>query len=445
MLSDMTAELALDANKPVNLLFVDDEPNVLKSLKRLFRATSYNVHLAESGQAGLALLQQQPIDLIISDMRMPHMNGAEFLAQAAQLWPETVRILLTGYADLESTIAAVNNGKIYSYCSKPWEDNELKILVNNALEQKQLREQRQQLFEIVNRQNRQLKELNASLEEKVEKRTEQLKLSLLRIDQAHDALKKQYAESVKAFAKVIEMRPGIKSGHAIYMAENAREVGLRMGLDAAQLKDLVYAGLLLQIGKMSLPDSLLTLAIMSMTSQQKKRFLNHAQEGSNLLKGIEPLQNAALIIHHQYEYYDGSGDPAGLRGTEIPLGARILSVIRDYITYLDGSITGTGMTTEQVKSRLLSKKHSHYDPEVVDTFLAVLQESEQTSDERPVVEISWTQLQPGMEVAEVISNQVLYLKDQILSEKNVEDILNLRKHGKNLVLRVRLGNQDALP
>lgn len=445
MLSDMTAELALDANKPVNLLFVDDEPNVLKSLKRLFRATSYNVHLAESGQAGLALLQQQPIDLIISDMRMPHMNGAEFLAQAAQLWPETVRILLTGYADLESTIAAVNNGKIYSYCSKPWEDNELKILVNNALEQKQLREQRQQLFEIVNRQNRQLKELNASLEEKVEKRTEQLKLSLLRIDQAHDALKKQYAESVKAFAKVIEMRPGIKSGHAIYMAENAREVGLRMGLDAAQLKDLVYAGLLLQIGKMSLPDSLLTLAIMSMTSQQKKRFLNHAQEGSNLLKGIEPLQNAALIIHHQYEYYDGSGDPAGLRGTEIPLGARILSVIRDYITYLDGSITGTGMTTEQVKSRLLSKKHSHYDPEVVDTFLAVLQESEQTSDERPVVEISWTQLQPGMEVAEVISNQVLYLKDQILSEKNVEDILNLRKHGKNLVLRVRLGNQDTLP
>jgi response regulator RpfG family c-di-GMP phosphodiesterase len=214
-------------------------------------------------------------------------------------------------------------------------------------------------------------------------------------------------------------------------------------LDAAQLKDLVYAGLLLQIGKMSLPDNLLTLAHMSMSSQQKKRFLNHAQEGRNLLKGIEPLQNAAMIIESQYEYYDGSGDPAGLRGTEIPLGARILSVIRDYITYLDGSITGTAMTTEQVKNRLLSKKHSHYDPEVVDAFLAVLKESEQSSDERPVVEISWTQLHAGMEVAEVISNQVLYLKDQILSEKNVEDILKLRKNGKNLLLRVRLGNQDA--
>lgn len=438
-------ELSIDPNQPANILCVDDEPNVLKALKRLFRYANYNVYLAESGPAGLAILQQTPIDLIISDMRMPHMDGAEFLAQAAQLWPDTVRILLTGYADIDSTIAAVNNGKIYCYCSKPWEENELKILVNNALEQKQLREQRQQLFEIVNRQNQQLKELNASLEEKVEKRTEQLKKSLQRLDQAHDALKKQYTDSVKVFAKTIEMRPGIKSGHAIYIAEKAKEIGVSLGLDATQLKDLIYASLLLQIGKMSLPDNLLTLAQMSMSSQQKKRFLNHAQEGKNLLMGIEPLQNAAILISHQYEYYDGSGDPAGLKNLEIPLGSRILAVIRDYITYLDGSITGTAMTTEQVKSRLLSKKRKHYDPEVVDLFLNLLKESEQSNDERPIVEISWTQLQPGMEAAEIISNQVLYLKDQILTEKNVEDILNLRKHGKNLILRMRLGHQESEP
>ena len=443
MISEPTTELFVDPKKTVNLLFVDDEPNVLKALKRLFRNTDFNIHLAESGQAGLTILQQQPIDLIISDMRMPQMDGAEFLAQAAQQWPETVRILLTGYADIESTIAAVNKGKIYCYCSKPWEDNELRILVSNALEQKQLREQRQQLFEIVNRQNQQLKELNANLEEKVEKRTDQLKKSLLCLDQAHDALKKQYTDSVKVFAKIIEMRPGIKSGHAVYIAEKAREVGVRLGMDSTQLKDLVYAGLLLQIGKMSLPDSLLSLAHMSMSSQQKKRFLHHAQEGKNLLYGLEVLQNAALLISHQYEYYDGSGDPAGLKGQEIPLGARILAVIRDYMTYLDGTITGTEMTTEQVKSRLISKKSKYYDPEVLEVFLNILKESEATSDERPIVEISWTQLQPGMEAAEIISNQVLYLKDQILTEKNVENILNLKKHGKNLILRMRLGNQDT--
>ncbi len=254
------------------LLFVDDEPNVLKALKRLFRSAEYAVHLAESGAAGLEILRTQAIDLIISDMRMPQMDGAEFLSRAAENHPDTVRILLTGYADIESTIAAVNNGRIYSYCSKPWEDNELKILVNNALDQKRLREERQRLYDIVQRQNLELKELNSSLEEKVEKRTEQLKKSLQVIEQANESLKRQYNESVKAFARIIEMRPGIKSGHAKYIAEHAKEVAQRLGLPPAEVRNVVFAGLLLQIGKMSLPDSLLTLPHFSMNGQQRKRF-----------------------------------------------------------------------------------------------------------------------------------------------------------------------------
>ncbi len=434
-------ELSQDPQTVANLLFVDDEPNVLKALRRLFRGAEYQVYMAEGGADGLDILAQHPIDLIISDMRMPQMDGAEFLTRAAERWPNIVRILLTGYADIESTIAAVNKGKIYSYCSKPWEDNELKILVNNALEQKRLRDERRQLFDIINRQNQELKELNAGLEDKVEKRTEQLRKSLQLIDQAHDALKKQYADSVKVFAKTIEMRPGIKSGNAKYIAENAWEVARRLGMDAADLKDLVFAGLLLQIGKMSLPDSLLTQSMLGMNSQQRKRYLNHALEGQTLLKGLEPLQNAGELIAAQYEHFDGSGVPFGWADRQIPLGARILAVIRDYINYLDGSITGTGMTAEQAKARLLSKKTKNYDPDVVDTFLALLAESE-TTDERPVIEISWTQLQPGMEAAEIICNEVLYMKDQILSEKNVEDILELRKHAKTLILRIRMGSDQ---
>jgi response regulator receiver modulated metal dependent phosphohydrolase len=127
-------ELSQDPQTVANLLFVDDEPNVLKALRRLFRGAEYQVYMAEGGADGLEILAQHPIDLIISDMRMPQMDGAEFLTRAAERWPNIVRILLTGYADIESTIAAVNKGKIYSYCSKPWEDNELKILVNNALD-----------------------------------------------------------------------------------------------------------------------------------------------------------------------------------------------------------------------------------------------------------------------------------------------------------------------
>ena len=433
-------DLNTTQKKIANLLFVDDEPNVLKSLHRLFRADDCTVHTAASGQAGLEILEKQTIDLIISDMRMPQMDGAEFLAQAAERWPNTIRVLLTGFADLSSTIAAVNKGKIYSYCNKPWEDTELKKLVNNALEQKRLRDERLAMFEIINRQNQQLTELNASLEEKVQKRTEQLKKSLTVIEEAHDALHKQYATSVKVFAKIIEMRPGIKSGHSKYIAEQAREVAVRLQLDAAEIKDVVYAGLLLQIGKMSLPDELLTLSQASMSSEQKLSFLNHALEGQNLLKGIDPLNNAGLMIRHQYEYYDGSGQPGGLAGDAIPLGSRILSVIRDYITYLDGSLTGMVMSAKQAKSQLFWKKNTAYDPLVVDTFLELLGSTENT-DERPVVEISWTQLEPGMEIAEVICNDILFLKDQILTVKTTEDILKLRDFAKTLIVRIRLGDQ----
>lgn len=156
------------------LLFVDDDTNVLKALRRLFRYENYTLYLAESGAEGLTVMQEHIVDLIICDMRMPTMSGAEFLAQTLEQWPETVRILLTGYADMESTIEAVNKGRIYSYCSKPWEDEELKLLVHNALQQKRLREEQERLSAIIRQQNDELKALNEHLEEKVERRTAQL-------------------------------------------------------------------------------------------------------------------------------------------------------------------------------------------------------------------------------------------------------------------------------
>ncbi|MCQ8127288.1 HD domain-containing phosphohydrolase [Methylomonas rivi] len=423
--------------QPPTLLFVDDEPNILKSLKRLFRGAEYTILLAENGEEGLRILAETPVDLIISDMRMPQMDGAEFLSRAAEHWPETIRILLTGYADMESTINAVNKGKIYSYCSKPWEDNELKILVNNALEQKRLLDERRQLFAIIEQQNQELKTLNDQLETKVQLRTEQVRLSLQKIDNAHNALKKQFNNTIKTFARIIEMRPGIKSGHSKYIAENAKELAQRLNMADDDVKDILYAGLLLQIGKISLPDDLLRQPLTDMTLAGRKRFLHHGQEGSNLLSGIDQLKNAAELILYQHENFDGSGEPHGLSGSQIPLGSRILAVVRDYISSLDGFITGASLSTDNAKKRLSRKKGSLYDPAVVDLFLALLSES-QSEDERPVIDISWTQLQPGMEAVEIIHNGMLYLKDQILSHSQIEKILEMRRHSKDLVLRVRV-------
>ncbi|MDO9139843.1 MAG: response regulator [Methylobacter sp.] len=132
----MSTERSRIASDKAAILFVDDEVNVLNSLRRLFHSEHYVTYFASNGVEGLRILQQNAVDIVISDMCMPEMNGAEFLARVVMQWPETTRILLTGHTDMQSTIDAVNKGRIYHYCNKPWNNEELKLLVRNVLEQK---------------------------------------------------------------------------------------------------------------------------------------------------------------------------------------------------------------------------------------------------------------------------------------------------------------------
>ena len=420
------------------LLFVDDEPNVLKALRRVFHSENYIIYLAAGGAEGLEILCQHAVDLIICDMRMPEMSGAEFLTHAVEQRPETVRILLTGYADLQSTIDAVNKGRIFSYCNKPWNDEELKLLVRNALEQKRLREERDYLSAVIRQQNDQLKMSNEHLEERVKQRTAQL-------DQANSSLKKQYTDSIRAFSRIIEMRPGIKGGHSKYIAENAHSVAKKLNLEDDEIRNIIYAGLLLQIGKMTLSDEILAQPFYARNAQQKRSYLKHAQEAVSLLKGLEQLNAAVTLIRYQYEHYDGSGDPDGLAGEEIPLGSRILSVISDYVAYLEGAMTGKSMPVANVRKRLLDLKMKHYDPKVVDIFLQHLDEIATEGNTRPIIEISWTQLRPGMEIEEISYEGKAYLKDCIVSERMINSIFNLRANkGTSPLIRIRLGANNIL-
>ncbi len=460
----MLTELPNVANdKPGAILFVDDEANVLKALRRLFHNEPYATYFASSGAEGLELLRQHAIDLIISDMRMPEMNGAEFLTQAFTQWPETIRILLTGYADFQSTVDAVNKGRIYNYCNKPWNDEELKLLVRNALEQKRLREERDRLSGIVHQQNKQLKELNGHLEEKVEQRTKQLKNAMQHLDLANKSLEKQYIDSIRAFSRIIEMRPGIKSGQSKYIAENALLIARELGISAEEKKNIFYAGLLIQIGKMSLPDALLAEPYYSIPLIDKRRYLTHAVEGEVLLKGLTQLNGASLLIRHQYEHYDGSGFPDGLAKQKIPLGSRILAVVRDYIAYLEGSMTGEVMPVSAAINQLTTRKESYYDPDVIDAFIKTLKEdisaeehrptvekswktsklragTQNITPTRPIIEISWLQLKVGMEIETVYFDDKPYIKNCFADKKLIHNINTLRENsGKNPIIKIFMG------
>ncbi len=120
------------------ILCVDDEPNILSSLRRLFHPHHYKVLTADSGASGLVILQTQQVDLVISDMRMPQMNGAQFLEQVRHQWPSTVRMLLTGYADVDTIVDAINRGEIHRYIIKPWNDQDILLIVRHALGRQQL-------------------------------------------------------------------------------------------------------------------------------------------------------------------------------------------------------------------------------------------------------------------------------------------------------------------
>ena len=123
------------------LLFVDDEENILNALRRLFHPLNYRILTAGSGAEALALLEHEPVDLVISDMRMPQMDGVQLLEQVRAKWPNIPRILLTGYADIDSTIAAINRGEISRYITKPWESNDIMLVVQQVLEHKAMEEQ----------------------------------------------------------------------------------------------------------------------------------------------------------------------------------------------------------------------------------------------------------------------------------------------------------------
>ncbi|MGE5622881.1 MAG: response regulator, partial [Bacillota bacterium] len=115
-------------DKTARILFVDDEQNILASLRRLFRTQGFQVMTADSAKAGLSMLETEAVDLVISDMRMPEMDGARFLEQVRRRWPDTIRILLTGYSDIQSIMDAINRGEIYRYITKPWDDNDIVLV-----------------------------------------------------------------------------------------------------------------------------------------------------------------------------------------------------------------------------------------------------------------------------------------------------------------------------
>jgi response regulator RpfG family c-di-GMP phosphodiesterase len=170
------------------VLCVDDELNVLHSLKRLLRRESYQILTATSGAAALELLTQHKVHLVVSDQRMPDMSGTEFLSRVKDAYPNIMRIILTGYTEVDTITESINKGHIYKFFLKPWNDNTLKLEFRQALEQYDLIQANKRLDDTIVQQNRQLKEINECLEAMVEERTTEIALKNKALELSHAIL-----------------------------------------------------------------------------------------------------------------------------------------------------------------------------------------------------------------------------------------------------------------
>ncbi|MCG8426241.1 MAG: response regulator [Chromatiales bacterium] len=428
VLEKKTVEESSVEKSAIRLLLVDDEPAVLRSLRRLFRSDEYSVQIADSGAAALELLEQTQVDVVVSDMRMPNMTGAELLTQIANRWPETARIVLTGYADLGDAIEAINKGNIYRYISKPWDEDDLRRTVQQAAEQIRLTFENKRLLQLSDRQNMQLKVLNTELEKRVEERTEELRMTAEKLDIAYSDLEASYTKTVEIFARFIEQRTSILSGHGNRVAKLAKALAKRLHLDEREIQDIYTAGLLHDLGKLVLPDSVVERPLSELTEEESRVMKKHPLLGEAALTEIPSLVPCARLIRGHHERYDGKGYPDGLFGDHIPLGARVLAVVEDYDELCMGVVVEHAHTPSEALQYLRAHVETRYDPDVVKAFIVMMEEDVTLSVPPSELCIGTDDLKPGMILTRdlmSVDGMLLLTAGHALAESTIKKIRRL--------------------
>jgi len=343
------------------VLCVDDEPAILSALKRALRAPDITVITATSGAQALELMAELPVDLVISDMRMPGMDGAQLLERACREWPDVVRILLTGHSDTAATIQAVNRGRIFRYLQKPWDEHELVESVREGLELRQRMNDEARLLSMGAAQERQLRQLNEELRQLQEQHAADRRSS-------DAARQRRYLQSVKVLTNLLEVRCSALFGHGRRVAALARDLARSMALPSEATLDVFVAGLLHDVGLIGVSDELLVRLDGSGTSAEDALYRDHSSLSARALAAMEDMLPVARLVEAHHERFDGTGFPLGTAGEAIPLGARILA-FADVVDDLTQGRTGFPPCDQAaLAARVRAESGRHFDPAVVEAW-----------------------------------------------------------------------------
>ena len=335
--------------EPRRVLILDDDLLILRALQRVLEAQGFEVTGCSSPEDALARLEAQPANLIVSDYMMPGMNGVEFLSRARKLCPDAPRLLLTAVNDFKVATEAVNTGEIYRLLTKPWNHAELINTIRQAYEYGELKRQHEILTRKVQEQNAQLQAINADLERLVVERTNDL---------------------LDGMINALDYRDMETQWHSRRVSLYARRLGEQLGLSGSELHDVEMGALLHDIGKIGVRDSVL-LKPGPLTPEEWDEMKEHPAIGFRLLRGIHYLERAAQVVLQHQERWDGRGYPAGLKGEEITIGARIFAVVDTLDAIRTDRVYRAGRPFPVALAEIQRCSGTQFDPKVVEAFAAV--------------------------------------------------------------------------
>lgn len=316
------------------VLLVDDEEDNLALLYRTLRQ-DFILLKTTSPLEGLKILEKNSIDLVISDHKMNEMDGVEFLRRCYEMYPNCVRLLVTAYSDTKILIDAINYGKIYRYIKKPWDPAELLMIVKAAAEYFQLKQENDRLI----------------------------------FD-----LKELFSGTINAIIEALDAKDSFTLGRSRRVTFLSLRMAQFFNLSMEETGKLELAGLLHDIGMIGVSEDILNKT-EALTQDEFEVIKKHVNYGVKILEDIKQLKDVVEIIKFHHERFDGSGYPYGLRGDEIPLNARIISIADAYDSMTSKRSYRAGLAHEDAVKRIEDQAGRQFDPIIVNAFKAVIPEA----------------------------------------------------------------------
>ena len=349
------------------ILCVDDEVGILKALNRLLRRAGYRILVAKSGVTGLEILKKEMVNLIISDQKMPTMPGNEFLRLSRKIRPNALRILLTAHADVKVATAAINQGSIYKFILKPWDDAELLEAIKAGLKQQELTLENRRLAARTAQQYKQFKQFSESLQRKVQEKDKLI--GVLR----RTGGQKGHPDFIDAMVGLLEMRNPEIASHSTRVAAACKQVAEKIGIGREKTEAIEIAAKLHDIGKIGMPETILHKPLAELTPEELDIIRTHPVDVQKALRMLTGLDDVRPIIQSHHENYDGSGYPEGLRGDQIPYGSLIIAVANAYDNMCHSKTFGKQFTPDEAMETLNAGIGKLYAPEVVECYVTALE------------------------------------------------------------------------